>query len=169
MPASPSTAFAEEAASKGEYDTTELARFRQEWLAELQRPKAELSGTTRTTTILAESTRQSQPPLSGNKVTKDPTVQISKENDSSLGATSSSKSRELIPNRRNLVTHPAVNKDGRMAPSFQTSKALESALNIYRRAVAHEQRSELDQALLLYRQAFQLVCGRVFAMVLNYA
>jgi F-box protein 9 len=167
MPASPSTAKAVETASKEEDDTTELARFRQEWLAELQRRKAELSGTvtsTCTTTALsAESTQQSQPPLSG---TKDPTGHISKENESSLETTSS---REVVPSRRNLATHPALKEDGRMAPSFQTSKSLESALNIYRRAIAHEQRSELDQALLLYRQAFHLVCGRVFAMVFNHA
>jgi F-box protein 9 len=164
MPASPSTAKAVETSSK-EDDTVELARFRQEWLAELHRRKTELSGTvtsTGTTAISAQSTQQTQPPLSG---TKDPTGQIFKENEPSLEATSS---REVVPSRRNLATHPALN-DGRMAPSFQNSKTLESALNIYRRAVAHEQRGELDQAILLYRQAFHLVCGRVIAMVFNHA
>ena len=162
MPASSSTAKAVETSSK-EDDTAELARFRQEWLAELRRRKADLSGTvttssTGTTAIPAESTQQSQPLLSG---TKDPTGEISEENEASLEATSS---REVGPSRRNLATHPALNEDGCRAPSFQTSKSLESALNIYRRAVAHEQRSELDLAILLYRQAFHLVCGRVFAM-----
>ena len=162
MPASPSTAKAVESTSKEEDDTAELARFRQEWRAELdRRRKAELS--TGTTGISAESTQQSSPPLSA---TKDSTGQIFKENYSSLGAT---PSREVVPSRRNLATHPALNKDGRMAPPFQPSKSLESALNIYRRAVSHEQRSELDQAILLYRQAFQLVCGRVFAMAFNHA
>ena len=165
MPASPSTAKALETSSK-EDDTVELARFRQEWLAELHQRKTEHSGTvtsTGTTGILAQSTQQSQPQLSG---TKDPTGQIFKENEPSLEATSS---RGVVPSRRNLATHPALNKDGRMAPSFQNSKTLESALNIYRRAVAHEQRSELDQAIFLYRQAFHLVCGRVIAMVFNHA
>ena len=165
MPASPSTAKVVETSSK-EDDTVELARFRQEWLAELHQRKTELSGTvtsTGTTAISAQSTQQSQPPLSG---TKDPTERIFKENEPSLEATSS---REVIPSRRNLVTHPALNEDGRMAPSFQNSKTLESALNIYRRAVAHEQRGELDQAILLYRQAFHLVCDRVIPMVFNLA
>jgi F-box protein 9 len=159
MPASPSpsTANTVEPSSKEEDDTAELARFRQEWLTELNRHKPELSGTVTTgpgngtTDISAESTS----PLSS---TKDLTGQIFKENES-LEATSS---REVIPNRRNLTTHPALNEDDRIAPSFQISKALESALNIYRRAVAHEQQGEFDQAILLYRQAFHLVCGRVF-------
>lgn len=166
MPTSPAAAKAVETTSKEDDDTVELARFRQEWLAELHRRKADLSGTVTssgTKAISAESTQHPQPPLSG---TKDPTGQISNENESSIEATSS---REVVPSRRNLATHPALNEDGRMAHSFQTSKALESALNIYRRAVAHEQRSELDQAILLYRQAFQLVCGRVFAMVFSHA
>jgi F-box protein 9 len=156
MPASSSTAKAVETSSKEEDDTAELARFRQEWLSELHLRKAEIPGTVTTNTgtaISAESTHQSLAPLSA---IRDPTGQILKENDSS-------SSREVVLNRRNLTTHPALNEDGRIAPSFQISKALESALNIYRRAVAHEQRGELDQAIHLYRQAFHLVCGRIFA------
>ena len=156
MPASPPIAKAVKTPSKEENDTVELARFRQEWLAELHLRKAELPGTVTTsrTAFPAESTQQ--PALSA---TKDPTGHIFKENESSPVATFS---REVVPNRRNLATHPALNEDGRIAPSFQISKALESALNIYRRAIAHEQQGELDQAIRLYRQAFQLVCGRVF-------
>ena len=163
MPASSesSTASAVETTSEDDDDTFELARFRQEWLAELHRRKAESLGIV-TGTGTAGSAQQSQPPLSG---TKDSTGQISKENESSLEATFS---REVVPSRRNLATHPALNEDGRMAPPLQPSKVLESALNIYRRATVHEQRGELDQAILLYRQAFHLVCGRVFAMVFNH-
>lgn len=160
MPASPSTAKVVETTSKEEDDTAELARFRQEWLTELHRRKAELPGIVTSpgkTAISAESTRQPQSPLSATRV---PTGQILKENEPSLEPTSS---REVVPNRRNLTTHPALNEDGHIAPSFQISKALESALNIYRRAVAHEQRGELDQAILFYRQAFHLVCGCLFA------
>ena len=169
MPASPSTAKAVGTTSEEEYDTAELAIFRQEWLAELhRRRKADLSGTvtstgTGTTAISAESTQQSQPPLSA---TKDQTGQIFRENESLLETTSF---REVVRSRRYLATHPALNEDGQMVPPFQTSKTLESALNIYRRAVAHEQRSELDQAILLYRQAFHLVCGHIFAMVFKHA
>lgn len=165
MPASSSTAAKAAETSSEEDDTAELARFRQEWLTELHRRKAELPGTVTTSTGTAisaesiESTQQSQSPL---PATKDPTGQVFKENESSLEATSSREVRVVL-NRRNLTSHPALNEDGRIAPSFQISKALESALNIYRRAVAHEQRGELDQAIHLYRQAFHLVCGRAFA------
>lgn len=160
MPTSPSAAKAVETYSKDD-DTVELARFRQEWLAELHRRKAESSGTMAgagTTAISAESAQQPQPLHSGDK---EPIGQSFKENKSPL-------SRGVVPSRRNLTTRPALNEDGRIA-SFQISKAMDSALNLYRQAVAHEQRSELDQALLLYRQAFRLVCSRVFAMVFNHA
>lgn len=156
------TSLSVETYSKNEDDTAELARFRQEWLAELRLRKAKLSGTvagagTGTAPISVDSTQQSQPPLSG---TKEPIRQILKENGSTLA-------REAVPSRCLRATHPALNEDRRIASSFQISKALESALDLYRRAIAHEQRSELEQALLLYRRAFHLVCGRVFAMVFN--
>jgi F-box protein 9 len=158
MPTSPSTAKVH---SKDEPDTTELARFRQEWLAELHWRKAEgtVTGTgTAATSISAKSTQRSQSPISG---AKEPIGRTIKENESAL-------SGQAGASRRNLATHPALDEDGRIASSFQISKALELALSLYRRAVAHEQRSELDQALLLYRQAFRLVRGRVFAMVFNH-
>ena len=139
----PSSANAVETSTKDGDDTLELAKFRQEWLAELQRRKAELSGTG-----TAQSTQRSQPPLSGIKES----IVEANENEFARNAAPS------VPSR-NLATHPALNKDGRMVPSSQFSKVLESALNIYRRAVAHEQRGEFDQALLLYRQAFRLVRG----------
>jgi len=157
---SPTSAKAVETTSKD--DTAELARFRREWLTELQRRKA--SGTVTGNgmpAISADLTQQSQLPPSD---TKEPIGQTLKGNESALEATSS---REPAPSHRNLATHPALNEHGRVASSSQISKALESALSIYRRAVIHEQRSELDEALLLYRQAFRLVCGRVFAMEFN--
>ena len=42
-------------------------------------------------------------------------------------------------------------------PSTSAHNALASALDVYRRAVQHEQRGELDDALRSYRQAFNLV------------
>lgn len=158
MPSSPSnTTKAVETYPKDKDDTAELVRFRQEWFAELHRRKAGSSAVTSTTAISPESTQQSQPPVSG---TKDPIGHTFKESESALEATSTSSGKALS-SRRNLATHPAFNEDGRITSPFQISKALESALNIYRRAIEHEQRSELDQALLLYRQAFRLVCSRV--------
>lgn len=150
--------------TKDEDDTAELAKFRREWLAELQRRKAELSGTGQSTAgmaLISESTQRSRPPLSS---TKESIGQTFKANENEIAHNAASS----VPSR-NLATHPALNEDGRIASSFQISTALELALNLYRRAVAHEQRSELDQALLLYRQAFRLVRGRVFAIVLNHA
>lgn len=139
----PSSANAVETSTKDGDDTLELAKFRQEWLAELQWRKAELSGTG-----TAQSTQRSQPPLSSIKES----IVEANENEFARNAAPS------VPSR-NLARHPALNKDGRMVSSSQFSKVLESALNIYRRAVAHEQRGEFDQALLLYRQAFRLVRG----------
>ena len=159
MPASSSTAKVVETTSKEEDDskedddTAELARFRQEWLTELHRRKAELPGTVTRPGTTASRVDSAFP-------TKDPAGQIFRENEPSLEATSS---REVVPNRRILATHPALNDDGHIAPSYQISKALESALNIYRRAVALEQQGELDQAILFYRQAFRLVCAHLFA------
>lgn len=42
-------------------------------------------------------------------------------------------------------------------PSSSAHTALADALDVYRRAVQHEQRGELDDALRSYRQAFNLV------------
>ena len=42
-------------------------------------------------------------------------------------------------------------------PSTSAHTSLASALDVYRRAVQHEQRGELDDALRSYRQAFNLV------------
>jgi F-box protein 9 len=134
-----------ETTSKDEDDTVELARFRQEWLAELQR---KLSGTV-TGTATSASTQL-------------PTKEsIRYTNESILEAT---YSQEPIPSHRNLVIRPASKEDVRTVAS---SSLISKALKIYRQAVAHEQRNELDQALLLYRQAFRLVCFRVFTMKFN--
>ena len=143
MPAqSSSSAKAGETTLKDEGDTVELARFRHEWLAELQRRKA---GTVSGTNTAASTSPDSSQP------------QSSKRNGSALEATSSQRP---VLGHRNLTTHPALDEHGRTTSS-SSSKVLESALKIYRRAVVHEQRSELDQALLLYRQAFHLVGGWV--------
>ena len=145
---SPSSAKAIGTTSKDEDDTAELARFRQEWLAELQGRKAELSGTV--TGTAATSAESNQLPTKES---------IRYTNESILEAT---YSQEPVPS--NLVIRPALKEDGRTVAS---SSLISKALNIYRQAVAHEQRSELDQALLLYRQAFRLVCCRVFIMKFN--
>ena len=55
------------------------------------------------------------------------------------------------------TSHPALSQ-GEILPQPHASTTLENALSFYRQAVEHEQRSDLDQALQLYRQAFRLVC-----------
>ncbi|KDR80711.1 hypothetical protein GALMADRAFT_91284 [Galerina marginata CBS 339.88] len=54
-----------------------------------------------------------------------------------------------------LQKRKAASTSGNVVPSASPQTPV-SALNVYGRAIEHEQRSELDQALLLYRQAFRL-------------
>ncbi|KAF8159469.1 hypothetical protein B0H34DRAFT_703607 [Crassisporium funariophilum] len=114
----------------------ELSRFREEWLAELERRKVEASGS---------------PPVSSGA--------------NAISGSSQVTEGPLSPVRQNFARSPVVPAHSRTLPSshpalnnhsFASSTILENALKIYRQAVEHEQRSELDQALLLYRQAFRL-------------
>ncbi|PPQ67877.1 hypothetical protein CVT25_010316 [Psilocybe cyanescens] len=89
MPASSPPSVQADVVSPGKEDNPELAKFRAEWLEELQRRRAASGG-----------------------------------------------SKDALPS--------------------QSSLTLERALKAYRQAVEHEQKSELDQALILYRQAFRL-------------
>lgn len=54
--------------------------------------------------------------------------------------------------------HPLV-MNGVIRGEDDMPSSLRKALDFYRRAVGHEQAGELDEALLLYRQAFRLVCA----------
>ena len=122
-------------------ESEDLKRFRQEWLQELRNRTEENVSSTRTSLV------------------------------SGTVGTSTTFPREDLPNvceRRNLVDgskkprimsdHPLVRNGKIVGEDDISSSSLKKALDIYRRAVSHEQTGELDKALLLYRQAFKVVC-----------
>jgi len=131
-----------EAVQPVEEESSELVRFREEWFVELRRrrPASVASGANAAVGV----------PVSLN---------LSAE----VGIVSTTNvETEFLPNvpgpsRPFPATHPALSR-GEILPQFHASTTLENALVFYRQAVEHEQRSDLDQALLLYRQAFRLVC-----------
>ncbi|TFK29703.1 hypothetical protein FA15DRAFT_663871 [Coprinopsis marcescibilis] len=119
----------------------ELARFRNEWRAEVQRKKA----------------------LEGHGKGKEPETQL--QADSELKPANLSASINRPPPRiANTATssaaqpverHPVI-VDGDMAAVVTASGRLKNALDIYKQAIFHEQKGELDSALVRYRQAFRL-------------
>lgn len=128
--------------SNEEDEPLELARFRQEWLEELKKKKvATGSGST------APNTENSGSSFKGHIVQAE------------VPQTSPGPSTQTISGSPSALTYvsPASILASRPLPPH-----LSSALNIYRRAVEHEQRSELDDALLLYRQAFRMVISRCY-------
>lgn len=128
---------AENSANKDQEEPEELARFREEWRAELARRKA------------LESAKGKQPETveSGlNQGERSTRAQRPHARKASVGDASTATGR---------LVHPAI-QDGKVT-SAAASPVLNSALGAYRRAVHHEQKGELDAALGLYRQAFRLV------------
>ena len=114
----------------GEEEPSELVKFREEWLAELRRRKASSD-----TNVPASVGTPDIPSI----------------------PTDSGTSKVPGPSHPLPATHPALSR-GEILPQSHVSTTLENALIFYRQAVEHEQRSDLDQALQLYRQAFRLVC-----------
>lgn len=53
-------------------------------------------------------------------------------------------------------SHPVITSDGEIIGEKQ-GKALTSALSVYKQAIQFEQAGDLDQALILYKQAFRMV------------
>ncbi|KIP01887.1 hypothetical protein PHLGIDRAFT_131049 [Phlebiopsis gigantea 11061_1 CR5-6] len=110
----------------------ELARFRAEW-------KADLDSRLRHTEVPSHSTSQVQ---------------------QNLGSPSNRKHALTVPGRE---VKPAVSNTAGdyivapRGPGFTEPLPPQhaKALDLYRRAVTHEQRGELDEALRLYRQAFR--------------
>jgi len=113
----------------GEEEPSELVKFREEWLAELRRRKASPD-----TNVPASVGTPDIPSI----------------------PTDSGTSKVPGPSHPLPATHPALSR-GEILPQSHVSTTLENALSFYRQAVEHEQRSDLDQALQLYRQAFRLV------------
>ena len=112
-------------------ESQELARFRQEWLAELKARKASASTGEGPVQPVHHAHQASPVPA--------PTT----------GATSSAAPT--------AATVPAVSLASLQGVTAPLSDKQATALNAYRRAAEHEQRGELDDAIVLYRQAFRIV------------
>lgn len=129
-------------------ENPDLIRFRQEWLAELRRQGKALNTTAASKEGRVAETSNSQP-LAKNDVAGSSAHQP---------AVATAPSSPLAKSTQTVLTsHPAL-ENGGIVKQFAVSKSLETALGRYSQAVEHEQRGELDEALVLYRQAFRLVC-----------
>ncbi|KAH9479358.1 F-box protein pof7 [Psilocybe cubensis] len=131
-------------------ENAELAKFRAEWLEELQRRKDEASGASKNSAPTG-STSSTQVNRAGQPTTgvlQFDTFKI-QEN------LAVSAARDTAATTPPALTHPAV-RDGAIQPPPQTFPILEKALKAYRQAVDYEQKGNYDEALVLYRQAFRL-------------
>lgn len=129
-------------------ENPDLIKFREEWLAELRRRKNEDSAAS---PLSNEGSRSvvTQVTRKGANITGS-SQELAEISALALASQTSSTGQVI------RTSHPAV-KDGGISAPTHRSKALEKALGVYRRAVDHEQRGELDEAILLYRQAFRMV------------
>ncbi|KAH8104051.1 hypothetical protein BXZ70DRAFT_924156 [Cristinia sonorae] len=126
----------------------QLAKFREEWKAEVRRRRGEATGITQP--VLAED-GHTQPSGSGSSSAKgkelqqqQPAVQIAR-----------------VFEETQTPNHPKPVVTGRQQQQPEVVKVelvprQRSALEVYQRAIACEQRGELDEALQLYRKAFRV-------------
>ncbi|EKM81707.1 hypothetical protein AGABI1DRAFT_70096 [Agaricus bisporus var. burnettii JB137-S8] len=115
-----------------EEESPELARFREEWKAELERRKQ----ATRTSLQTPSSSSTTRP-------TEVPHIFPARSTKETHGSSTPFDGQ-----------HPAITPDGEILDQ-KRPKALSSALGVYRQAVLHEQAGDLDSALMCYRQAFR--------------
>lgn len=128
-----------------EEEPQELARFRQEWLAELQSRKPATGNEPGPTS--PDDAKPSVYGTSGSKTSVIPAA---------LPPALPGPSTQTIagiPSAITVISPASIHR----ASSTPLPPALRAAINVYRRAVEHEQRGELDDALSLYRQAFRMV------------
>jgi F-box protein 9 len=123
-------------------ETEDLKKFRQEWLQEHQGRNAASMRTLDTRAAGSSGQSEELPNVAEN--------------------------RNLFTNvnrfkgPRNTSDHPLVS-NGEIRNEDSMPPSLKRALDIYHRAISHEQTGELDEALLLYRQAFRLVPSNLFS------
>jgi len=129
-------------------------RFQKKWLSELERHKSELHGST-------------QVSMSGSKTSESPYIGT---NRSTSGETTPTRPTHQSPKRKSFIRPAHMSCSARGFPSdypaFSDARVLREpnvppklakALKLYRRTV--EKRGELDEALVLYYQAFRAVCS----------
>ncbi|KAG2128581.1 hypothetical protein DEU56DRAFT_819076 [Suillus clintonianus] len=126
-----------------EQEPAELARFREQWKAEVRQRQAATSGP------------QTQPVPSGS-ATAERAVSPARSDTSTKTATiTNTLSASRGPATHALAGAPAVLAHASHGQSH-LSPTLAHAVEVYRKAAFHEQHSQLDEALRLYRQAFRL-------------
>lgn len=151
MPA-PTPAVPDKSRPDGAEENPELIRFREEWLAELRKQGKVLragAAAQEASTVTSKEGNAPEPAALPLHSPEPSTYQPPVPHVSEITPTSQLAAK--------VATHPAV-KNGEIVKQFPASKVVQNALEVYRRAIEHEQRGELDDALLLYRQAFRLVC-----------
>ncbi|KAF8634601.1 hypothetical protein AX17_004190 [Amanita inopinata Kibby_2008] len=118
-------------------NTVELERFRREWRAEVQRRKALSQAAAAPISSVKSSVAQAGP--SSNLI---PGI---------VAATQKHLHERPAPASASTASSQRVHVN-----ATSPSQSLLSALQIYRQAIQHEQQGELDNALVLYRQAFRM-------------
>lgn len=118
--------------SEPEQEPEELVRFREQWRKELERKRA-------------------QPASVDEDQATTPTV-------SSSGTASQAvyTQQQPGPSSHTIAGAPTASSLQTSHGTTAMTPGLTSAIALYRRAVQHEQQSELDDALRLYRQAFRM-------------
>ena len=124
-------------------ETEELARFRQQWLEEV-RSKKKVQAPAPTNDPARDGATTSSGPSALHDAEAHPSTSPHRpaHRRVSHGASSS-------PPPVHRKAHPG-------SVAAQLGPSLQLAVDVYRRAVQHEQRSELDDALRLYRTAFRM-------------
>jgi F-box protein 9 len=129
-----------------EQEPAELARFREQWKAEVRERRAgapaQPSASARSTT-----TERAASPARSDTSTKTVTATTSNTHSAHRGLPR--PATHAIAGAPNVPV-PASHGQSHLSPT------LAHAIEVYRNAVLHEQRSQLDEALRLYRQAFRL-------------
>lgn len=126
-------------------EPSELERFRREWLAELRGRRA------------AAATSGTSTPARNNAGEI-----VSAHQSSSKTAAQTSNIPTTLSKAIGSSSQVIASASSNCAPSIYLAatplpQKLNSALNVYRRAVQREQTGDFDDALLLYRQAFRMV------------
>jgi F-box protein 9 len=124
-------------------EPAELARFREQWKAEVRERQAATSGA-QTEPVTGTSTAAARAISPARSDASVKTATITNALSASRGP-----STYVVAGAPTVTTH-ASHGQSHLSPN------LAHAVEVYRKAVFHEQHSQLDEALRLYRQAFRL-------------
>jgi F-box protein 9 len=126
-----------------EQEPAELARFREQWKAEVRERQAATSGAqTQPVPGAHTAAERAISPARTDASAKPATI-------TNTFSTSRGPATHLVAGAPTVITHTSHGQS-------HLSPNLAHAVEVYRKAVFHEQHSQLDDALRLYRQAFRL-------------